>query len=198
MWFDQKTHVPPKFTSLPMRVTGTFLSLAFSLSWKNEFNFNDERGNVQQQWREGDGVDTTCLCCLKSGFLALLALSMSSDVRPPTVELSWLNNLVCPENIWCDQSRWHLSRLVLDLPLHVPRPPVKQVLKQADDLRNWAAAALCAPPSCRLRDAVSWRTKYRSQMKKLISRVSKAIINSIMTHYATFTSSGTTISDMYE
>lgn len=81
------------------------------------------------------GVDTTCLCCLTSVFLSFPALSMFSEVSRPTVVLSWLNDLACPENSWLDQSLWYCRRLVLGPPLQVPCPPLtlpmKQVLKQA-------------------------------------------------------------------
>lgn len=113
-------------------------------------------------------VDTTCLCCLMSVFLVFPALSMSSDVSRPTVELSWLNNLVWPENSWLDQSRWYLGRLVPGPPLQVPcppfTPPLKPVLRQpprVEYLCTCAAAALCTHTSrCLLN--VSCSTKHDS------------------------------------
>lgn len=111
-------------------------------------------------------MDTTCLCCFTSAFLVFLALSMSSDVSRPTVELSWLNNLVCPENSWLDQSLWYFRCLVLGLPLQAPCPPpftlpMKQVLKHAPIAEYlWNVAAL-APRTqtsrCLLN--VSWMNK---------------------------------------
>ncbi len=122
--------------------------------WSNNYNITDKKKGVR--------VATTCLCCLAFVFLAFPALSMSSDVSRPTVELSWLNNLVCPENSWRDQSLWYLRRLVLGLPLQVPCPPftlpVKQVLKPAprvEYLWECAAVALWTQTSCCLLN-VSW------------------------------------------
>lgn len=84
--------------------------------------------------KERGRVDTTCVCCLKSLFLLLLALSISSDVSRPTVVLSWLKSLVCPENSRLDQSLWYLrplSHLALQVLRCTFALPVKLVLKQA-------------------------------------------------------------------
>lgn len=116
---------------------------------------------------KGVGVDTTCLCCFISFLLAFPALSTSADVSRPTVELSWLNNLVCPENNRFDhQSLWYFW--VLGLPLQLPcptfTPPMRQALKQAPMVEYlWACAAvtLWTQTSCCLLN-VSWMAKHDS------------------------------------
>lgn len=159
-------HPPPKFTSLPIRVTGTFLSLALSLSWKTgrELDVEDKSNwNTDLLINEnGVVVFTTCLCFFTSAFLPFSALSTSADVSRPTVdELSWLNNLVCPENSWLVQSPWTFLEPVL--PLQVPCPPFtlpkKQPLKQAPIVEYlWTWAAVTRWTCCHLLN-VSWKTR---------------------------------------
>lgn len=162
---SKRVNVPPKFSSLPIRVTGTFLSLARSLSWnrQRELRSINEKLLMKQQphvqvkilpdesnsdlKKGGGGVYTTCLCCFWSVFLAFLALSMSSAVSRPAEELSWLKSLVFPENSWCDASMCDWSRLTLLLPPQVPWPPftlpLKRGVKEAPTVEYlWTRAAV--------------------------------------------------------
>lgn len=120
------------------------------------------------------GVDTACLCCFMSFFLVFPALSTSADVSRPTVELSWLNNRVCPENSRFDQSLWSF---VLGLPPQLPCPPftlpMKQVLKQApmfEYLWTRAAVTLWTWTSCCLLN-VSWKKKKQLHTMRTLSPI---------------------------
>lgn len=92
--------VPPKLANLPSRVTGTFLSLARSLSCGRHKvtkpSHHVAKPGAQSQCLQGvrapavvmgTGI-TICLCGFESALLLWLVFSMSSAVSPPTEDWS--------------------------------------------------------------------------------------------------------------
>lgn len=58
------THSPPKLTSRPIRVTGTFLSLALSLSWNTECERDThKKASTCPGWKQPTVINTLPLAC---------------------------------------------------------------------------------------------------------------------------------------
>lgn len=58
------THSPPKLTSRPIRVTGTFLSLALSLSWTTECEHDTyKKASTCPVWKQPTVINTLPLAC---------------------------------------------------------------------------------------------------------------------------------------